>query len=122
MSNASMRIIRKLPPVPRPATKPQIHKNLCGEGIWIHEVKPQIPSHMDLHEKSAAARARQTGEAEKRHDVLARLARDGLSDIEIAERTGYKPDSVRRLISKMRREGMEIPERKKGQKKREKSM
>jgi DNA-binding NarL/FixJ family response regulator len=111
-----MRIKRKLPPVPRPATKPQIHKNLYGEGIWIHEVKPQIPSHMDLHEKSAAARARQTGEAEKRHDMLARLARDGLSDIEIAERTGYKPDSVRRLISKMRREGRNIPERKRGQK------
>ena len=118
---SSMRILRKLPPVPRPATKPQSHPNLYGEGIWIHEAKEQIQSHMDLHEKASAARARQTGEAEKRHDVLARLARDGLSDVEIAELTGYKPDSVRRLISKMRREGQEIPIRKKGGKS-EKSM
>ena len=113
---STMRIKRKLPPVPRPATKPQIHKNLCGEGIWIHEVKPQIPSHMDLHEKSAAARARQTGKAEKKHDMIARLAAEGMSDAEIADRTGYKPESVRRILSKLRREGEDIPLRRKGRK------
>lgn len=113
---STMRIKRKLPPVPRPATKPQVHKNLCGEGIWIHEVKPQIPSHMDLHEKSAAARARQTGKAEKKHDMIKRLAAEGLSDAEIAYRTGYKPESVRRILSKLRREGEDIPLRRKGRK------
>ena len=116
MSNASMKILRKLPPVPRPATKPQIHKNLYGEGIWIHEVKPQIPSHMDLHEKSAAARARLIGKAEKKHDMIKRLAAEGLSDAEIGDRTGYKPESVRRILSKLRREGEDIPLRRKGRK------
>ena len=118
---STMRIKRKLPPVPRPATKPQIHPNLCGEGIWIHEVKPQIPSHMDLHEKSAAARARQTGIAEKRHDMVRRLAKEGMSDADIAQRTGYRPESVRKILWRMRKEGLDAPERERGRKS-EKSM
>lgn len=113
---STMRIKRKLPPVQRPATKPQTHPNLYGEGIWIHEAKPQIQSHMELHEKSAAARARQTGKAEKKHDMIARLAAEGMSDAEIADRTGYKPESVRRILSKLRREGEDIPLRRKGRK------
>lgn len=111
MSNASMKILRKLPPVPRPATKPRTYPNLYGEGIWIHEVKPQIPSHMDLHEKSAAARARQTGIAEKRHDMVRRLAKEGMSDADIAQRTGYRPESVRKILWRMRKEGLDAPER-----------
>ena len=112
--NSSMKIIRRLPPVPRPATKPVNNRRMCGEGVWIHEVKPQIPSHTEIHEMASGARGRLMGKAERRHDEIARLAGEGLSSAEISERTGYKPDSVRRLISKMRREGREIPIRKKG--------
>ena len=79
-------------------------------------MKPQIPSHMEIHERAAKARARLMGKAERRHDEIARLASEGLSSAEISEITGYKPDSVRRLISKMRREGKEIPRRKRGKK------
>ena len=118
---STMRIKRKLPPVPRPATKPQIHKNLYGEGIWIHEAKPQIQSHMELHEKTAAARARQTGIAEKRHDMVRRLAKEGMSDADIATRTGYRPESVRKILWRMRKEGLDAPERERGRKS-EKSM
>ena len=63
------------------------------------------------------ARAVVEGNAERRHDLIARLAQDGLSDAEIADRTGYKPSSVHRLIGKMRKEGIDIPERKRGVKK-----
>lgn len=119
---------KKLPPVPRPATKPIYNRRMYGEGARIHEAKPQIPSHMEIHEKAAKAherasraRARLMGKTEKRHDEIARLASEGLSSAEISEITGYKPDSIRRLISKMRREGREIPRRKRG-KKSEKSM
>lgn len=66
--------------------------------------------------RSSAAKARAVaeGNAERRHDMIARLAREGLSDAEISEQTGYKPNSVRRLIGKMRRDGIDIPERKRG--------
>ena len=119
---STMRIKRKLPPVPRPATKPIYNRRMYGEGVYIHEAKPQIPSHMEIHERASRARARLMGKTEKRHDEIARLASEGLSSAEISEITGYKPDSVRRLISKMRREGREIPLRKKGPRKHEKSM
>lgn len=62
----------------------------------------------------AKARAVAEGNAERRHDMIARLAREGLSDAEISAQTGYKPSSVHRLIGKMRREGVDIPERKRG--------
>ena len=114
---------KKLPAVPRPETKPIYNRRMYGEGARIHEAKPQIPSHMEIHEQAAKAhdrasraRARLMGKTEKRHDEIARLASEGLSSAEISEITGYKPDSVRRLISKMRREGREIPMRKKGRK------
>lgn len=113
---------KKLPPVPRPATKPIYNRRMYGEGRKIYEVKPQIQSHMELHEQAARARARLMGKAEKKHDMIKRLAAEGMSDEEIAERAGYKPGSVRRILSKLRREGEDIPLRKKGPRKHEKSM
>ena len=83
----------------------------------MHRVEKPIPTFAAETVKSqtiAKARARAAGKAEKRHDIVARLAREGMSDEEIAEQTGYKQDSVRRILSIMRREGKEIPERKRG--------
>jgi transposase len=48
--------------------------------------------------------------------MIKRLATEGMSDAEIAYRTGYKPESVRRILSKLRREGEDIPLRRKGRK------
>jgi len=116
-STASIKCL-KLPGVPRPATRP-ISAKIPGE----HELA--IPTHAEIHNCSdaeaykasaARARARRMGNAERRHDVIKSMAMEGCSDEEIAEATGYKPDSVRRLVSKMRREGEDIPERKKGRK------
>ena len=64
----------------------------------------------------AKARARREGKAERRHDEIAKLARAGMSDEQIAEETGYKKDSIRRIVNQMRREGVDIPHRKRGRK------
>lgn len=109
----------------RPAPKPtKAYRNdwIYGESAGaMHLVnKPPIATLEEdraRRERAAKARGRAEGRAEKRHDMIARLARDGLSDAEIAEQTGYKPDSVRRLIGKMRNEGVDIPERTRGRKK-----
>ena len=42
---------------------------------------------------------------------------EGKTDAEIMLATGYKQDSVRRIINIMRNEGIEIPQRRKGMKK-----
>jgi len=108
-----------LPDAPKPI-RVNHNPRLIGEGARIHEIGEVIPTFNDekaRREIAAKARARASGKAEKRHDMIARLARDGLSNAEIAELTGYKPDSVRRLIVKMRKEGVDIPERTRGRKK-----
>ena len=64
----------------------------------------------------AKARVRRAGKAEKRHDEIAKLAQAGMSDEQIAEETGYKKDSIRRIVNQMRREGVDIPHRKRGRK------
>lgn len=55
--------------------------------------------------------------ANERHDIVAMLARDGLPYEEIAEKTGYKLSSVRRLVRKLRADGEDIPLRQRGRKK-----
>lgn len=100
-----------LPPVQRPATK-AVHTPIY--------VKRQIATFGDERVRSRAmakARARRAGKAEKRHDEIAKLARDGLGDEQIAEITGYRRDSVRKIINNLRKEGVEIPHRKRGKKK-----
>lgn len=110
-----------LRPIPWPATKPYHDPMIWGEGVVsMHRVEKPIPTFDAETVKSqtiAKARARAAGKAEKRHDLVARLAREGMSYEDIAEKTGYKADSVRRMIGKMRSEGMDIPERKRGRKK-----
>ena len=110
-----------LRPLPWPATKPHHDPMMWGESVAsMHRAEKPIPTFAAETVKSqtiAKARARAAGKAEKRHDIVARLAREGMSDEEIAEQTGYKPDSVRRLIGKMRKEGVSIPLRQRGRKK-----
>ena len=78
---------------------------------------PHIPGWAE----DKASQERRKKEAYERQMGVVELARQGLSDAEIADRTGYKPESVRRIISKLRREGEDIPLRRKGRKS-EKSM
>lgn len=79
---------------------------------------PRIPGWADTGTKELVQRVqgRRKTEAQKRQMKVVKLARQGLSDAEIADRTGYKPESVRRILSKLRREGEDIPLRRKGRK------
>jgi biotin operon repressor len=117
VSSASMRIIRKLPPAPAPtrAKKVTLPEEKRGRSLAIESIGDAVRRKEAFMRSSVAkARAVAEGNAERRHDMIARLAREGLSDAEISAQTGYKPSSVHRLISKMRKEGINIPERKRG--------
>lgn len=121
MSGTSMRIIRKLPPAPPPtrARRVVLPNEMRGVSLsceTIGDAVRQKEAHRRAMKKSSTAKARgiKEGDAERRHDLVLRLARDGLSDAEIAKQTGYKPSSVHRLIAKMRHDGIDIPNRKRG--------
>ena len=113
-----MRILRELPPVPRPATKTVKDPRSYSYGNHTYMMTPRIPGWADTGTKELVQRVqgRRKTEAQKRQMKVVKLARQGLSDAEIADRTGYKPESVRRILSKLRREGEDIPLRRKGRK------
>ena len=111
-----MRIKRELPPTPRPATKPYHSRRVYyGEGAFIYEKKrSQIPSHMEIHERKRRegrikATAVRMGNAERRRDMVKRLALEGCSTDQIAEKTGYKPSSVTRMLTRLRHDGEDVP-------------
>ena len=124
MSNASMKILRKLPPAPKTATKTIRDPRFYSYGCHTFMYTPHIPGWAEdkaSQERARKFQERRKKEAYERQMGVVELARQGLSDAEIADRTGYKPESVRRIISKLRREGEDIPLRRKGRKS-EKSM
>ena len=93
---------------------PALEKDL----VTIHRASPvKTFAEEDLRGRVAEIVKKRQMVASERHDIVARLAREGMSDEEIAEQTGYKPDSVRRLVGKMRKEGVSIPLRQRGRKK-----
>lgn len=67
-----------------------------------------------------AQESRRKGYENNEKKVLA-MALLGKPDSEIAARTGYKESSVRRIITKLRSEGHDIPQRERGRKCKEQS-
>ena len=115
--NSTMRIKRKLPPAPKPTRNhhnPALEKDL----VTIHRASPvKTFAEEDLRGRVAEIVEKRQMVASERHNVVAMLARDGLPYEEIAEKTGYKLSSVRRLVRKTRTEGEHIPLRQRGRKK-----
>ena len=112
-----MRIIRNLPPAPKP-TRDRRDPNFDAfghpikalglvKGFGDEEVKERVKE---------TCRKRQEV-ARRRRAIVRRMAMEGKTDAEIMLATGYKQDSVRRIINIMRNEGIEIPQRRKGMKK-----
>lgn len=123
MSNSTMRIKRPLPKAPKTATKTVHDNRFLGEGINTYIHKPS-PSPMDdfgqsENTKENAARSKKQ-EMERKHKIMKSLLKEGATDEEIAAATGYSNGSVRKILAKWRREGVDVPDRKRGRKKNEK--
>lgn len=110
--------VKKLPPVPRPATKQVRDPRSYSYGNHTYMMTPHIPGWADAGTKELVQRVqeRRKTEAQKRQMKVVELARQGLSDAEIAEMTGYRHTSVNNIIGEYRRKGVKIPHRKKGPK------
>ena len=120
-SKASIK--RKLPPAPKTATKTVHDNRFLGEGINTYIHKPS-PSPMDdfgqsENTKENAARSKKQ-EMERKHKIMKSLLKEGATDEEIAAATGYSNGSVRKILAKWRREGVDVSDRKRGRKKNEK--
>lgn len=119
MSNASMKILRKLPPAPKTATKTIRDPRFYSYGCHTFMYTPHIPGWAEdkaSQERAMQFQERRKKEAYERQMGVVELAKQGLSDAEIAERTGYRVTTVNNIIGEFRRSGVEIPPRKKGRK------
>lgn len=118
--NSSMKIKRPLPKAPRTATKTVHDNRFLGEGINTYIHKPS-PSPMDdfgqsEHTKENASRHKKL-EMERKHKIMKVMLKEGATDAEIAEATGYTQQTVHTLIRDMKRQGIDIPDRKRGREK-----
>lgn len=101
----SMRIIRKLPPAPRP-TRDYHNPALEDDLVTIRKYSP-VPTFADDNVKEHIkdyARKRKEKSKKKQQKVI-EMAKRGQSTEDISAETGYCTDVVNRIIRKMRKEG-----------------
>lgn len=93
-----------------------------GQGAGIHEVRipPKkiegTPPSKKVLEKANAVRSE---EAARKHAIVKQMALEGKRGPEIAEATGYTQKTVRTIVRNLRRQGIEIPDRKRGREKKD---
>lgn len=116
---SSMKILRKLPPAPKTATKPVYDPKYVGVGRHLYIHKPNAPLEGFPPDKKAIINGHktQTETARRKREMVKNMALAGAEYAEISEATGYKIDSVRRIVRLFREDGVHIPERKRGRKK-----
>ena len=113
--NSSMKIKRPLPPAPpvkrieeQPALKP---KEKTKKFVKSKEEKAR--SHMAGGQR---IKEKRVNEAREKWDRMAKMASDGWSDKEIGEALGYTQKYAHERLKRLRRSGVQIPERKRGRK------
>lgn len=101
-----------LPPAPKTATKTVHNRKYYGEGRRTYELRNLIPTWdaAATRERASAARARRTGKAEKRHDKVMKLFDLGKTYDEIAQETGYAPNTVYKIVTKCRKKDQKCKE------------
>ena len=104
---------RHLPPAPEP-TRDRKNPRMNPDGSVPSPATDKTFGDESTRRRVRAYCDRRREASEKRRAIVAAMAREGYSDEAIAEEMGYCKGSVRRILSIMRREGKEIPERKRG--------
>lgn len=102
---------------PLPATKPvKTDFVYTTDGISVKK-RADLSPYRDIPKKtpttenikhSQESRMRNAAENKK---IVLEMARAGATDAQIAAKTYYKESSVRRIVTALRREGYDIPER-----------
>lgn len=115
----SMKIKRALPEAKR-LTHTIKDDHFMGGGTKTFEVK--VPSRKiegtPPSEKALEnAHAEKKKEAARKHEIVMRMAMEGKRDHEIVEATGYTRQTVHTMIQNMKRQGIDIPDRKRGREK-----
>lgn len=117
-----MKLKRKLPEAKR-LTHTLKDDRFMGGGIKTFEVKEpsrKIEGTPPSEKALENAHAKKKKEAVRKHEIVMRMAMEGKRDPEIVEATGYTQQTVHTLIRNMKRQGIDIPDRKRGREKSEK--
>ena len=115
---SSMRIKRPLPPAPQPTRPCKRDLSFLQDGT-IAEYRPSPLKTVDTDKVDRSAqngRAVQTSKAHEKWEKMAKMAGAGWSDKEIAEALQYTEKYVHERLKRLRRSGVNIPERKRGRK------
>ena len=71
------------------------------------------------HTKENASRHKKQ-EMERKRKIMKTMLEAGATDAEIAVATGYSNGTVRKILTQWRRAGVDVPDRRRGRKKKEK--
>ena len=120
---SSMKLKRHLPKSPFPPTKAaeNHHCYVNHAGILTYYGKSSLDNVAHIgqavtEQSKRNSHAYQTARKAKRYAIIRQMAKEGASYQEMAEETGYTPESVRTALKQMREAGEDIPELKRGPK------
>ena len=109
---------KNLPEAPEP-TRAQRKDLVVTAGGLIAEYRPSPIKTMDREKINRSAkngRAARLAAAYEKWDRMTKMARDGWSDREIAEALQYTEKYVHERLKRLRKSGVQIPERRRGRK------
>ena len=108
-------IKRRLPKAPAPTKAVRV--DLPGE-IRMREPLDEIVTKAPTEENIANSQRERAKTLEKElkpvHRLILNMYREGMTSKAIAEKLSYHESSVKKIISKMRKDGLEIPHRNRG--------
>ena len=91
----------------------------CDGSSPINRMPPSI-GYSVTETTTRNSQAARSAEKRRRWEIVRRMALDGASNAEIMEATGYKnAGTVKSIVHRMREQGIDIPERRRGCKKQE---